>query len=237
MSSSKNSIFYDLGIDSSDSLSNPVEFAKKVQAKALQLKEQLSPNASIRVSERTEKFRNKALDNKEAIRDAELALQQILDLVGGLTDDSKVHLTTMMPLLSRTINGDIEGAAYNEYRDEDDEPMDKKTTHMMYIELRRVFNLWVSFQNNYFDGDDTPKFQELSAIPGNFSSSQNGTARTKSFITFQVDGMEFYSHSGLQRYLNQKFPSLNLILIDKMAAIDWVNANPEYEVSIKEIKG
>lgn len=208
--------FEDLELDTSDMMTNPTAFSKRVYDKAEELKNNLKEDTSINALVR--QFE----DTKEPVDKSQLDLMNAL-----YTGADKFPIEQMPSLIEdlKQLVKDLETAFQDRVIREAatrSKPMqDKRLSHALYITMRERFNGYVEFMNAFFK----TKLEPLPPLPGNYGRQKTGL---KHYV-FEYNGEQYRN----PRALCRKIGIEPISFYDRM--LEYLNAHPELDVEVKEV--
>lgn len=214
------SIFEDLEIDTSDLLTEPAEFAKRVIAKANELESVLKSDTSVSSFKRQIESRSRSIKCPENIQ------QMFVDIYAAADESSLEELVKIIDQAKELVR-DLDTAfhsraAYDSVKEKS--PLaDKRVAHAQHVKLREAYDSFSKFAKMFFDY--TPPI--IKGQSGNFGSS---LSPLKTYV-FVIDGDEFMNHFPVIRRLG-----MNEELKTLMDLLEYLDNHPEAPVEVKEVQ-
>lgn len=221
----------------SEMFNAPATFAKRILAKANELRQLLATPQSQSTKE--SEFRAAANGNLDAKVRADEIMNNLMDIL--VNEDPMVvhHFAARISELQQTCNTYVRAAAST--FDNGQPVIDKPMIHAQYIELRKFYEAFRAF--NATIGEN---FAVMPALPGNYKPKSN-TANFASYV-YEWAGKTFINPFILVRELMKieiaentpegempRFPDTSAFN-SRQDCIDYFAANPQFAVVIKETK-
>lgn len=222
MSNLAPSIFEDLEIDTSDMQTDPAAFAARCISAANSLVDILRKDTSIGAYER--EVRNRAKDYTPSPVGNEVF--EMFDSLLESCETLALEEVAMAIELSRKLTKDLENMLHSRAIAEatsSDSPLEhKKIAHSQHQKLRAAYEAWAKFAllfNNY-------KAPIMKAQSGNFGNNVTSTTRHIYFV--------YEDYEGINHYPVIRRLGIGDQITDRMSFIEYVNANPDCGVIMKE---
>lgn len=180
------SICEDLEINMDTMKEDPTSFLKACHAKSRWLAAELDKKTTL--TDMESEFKQKAYKNKEAVTQADIVYNEILDII---LDQEPEVIAVLLGKMT-----DINGIAANQVRSHairasDKEHLSKKHLHYMYVQLKTCYDAYVKFLQMF----NPESIKGVGIIP----------SKSGNYGTDNVSGVKLYSYTVDGEYVANPF--------------------------------
>jgi len=221
MESKMAAILEDLEIDASDMLKNPMAFARRIEDKARELREIL--RGGLTIGSHTENVK----ESSEKVPDE---IQKKLDELYSMIDELPTEQAYSCIEAIARFKSDVEYLVKDKIeRDvvrESASVMDKKLAHMYYVNLRKLYDNFVS-TIAILDKKLSTQLPKIPVVTGNFGSIDS--MKRNLYIFDDQPGEEYWSPHSVIRKLGMQDTLKTMMDLN-----EYIDNNPNCGISVHE---